>query len=165
MRHAFVEDRHPLTLSTREFARFAVQVIARFQHPGDRLHLGGALFLGDAPPAQWESDIGRHGHVQVQRAVLEHHGDVPISGVDVVELSVAQPNFAFGDDFESREHAEQCGFVAPDEPTSTMDSPSSIARSEGWTACVPLTYVFPAPMNSTPAISVLLIESSFPSTP
>jgi len=60
-------------------------------------------------PAQHEPEchILVHGHVRIQRVVLEDHRDVAILGRDVVDTPAADVNFAAGRLLESGDHAQR----------------------------------------------------------
>jgi hypothetical protein len=46
-----------------------------------------------------------NGHVRVQRVVLEHHRDVTVDWIEVVDDSVADEDLARGGLLETRHHA------------------------------------------------------------
>ena len=48
-----------------------------------------------------------HGHVRIQRVVLEHHRDVPIPRREIVDDVVADPDDALGDVLEPGDHSQR----------------------------------------------------------
>ena len=53
-----------------------------------------------------------HAHVRIERVVLEHHGDVAVLGLELVDHPVADRDLAAGDALEPRHHAQQGGLAA-----------------------------------------------------
>ena len=49
--------------------------------------------------------------MRIERIVLEHHRDVALFGLDIVDDAVADRNRARGDVFEAREHPQQGRFA------------------------------------------------------
>ncbi len=45
--------------------------------------------------------------MRVERIVLEHHGAAAIGGIDVIDDLVVDADFARGDRFQSRDHAQE----------------------------------------------------------
>src|SRR5699024_8290659 len=72
---------HTLTLTTGERLGLAVQVFAQVEDLGRFLHPLADLALVHTRDLQGEAHVVRHGHVRVQRVVLEHHGDVPVLAI------------------------------------------------------------------------------------
>jgi hypothetical protein len=50
--------------------------------------------------------------MRVQRIVLEHHGDVAVLGVDLVDDAIADRDLPARDLLETRDHAQQRTFAA-----------------------------------------------------
>ncbi|MNT16253.1 hypothetical protein D3C72_1513440 [compost metagenome] len=50
--------------------------------------------------------------MRVKRVVLEHHGNIPIGGIGLVDHPVADLHRAFGDVLEPGDHAQQRGLAA-----------------------------------------------------
>jgi hypothetical protein len=99
--------RHALTLAAGELARLAVEVLLELE---DRCRLADArvdLVLGDLGQLERESDVVVHRHVRVQRVVLEHHGDVAVLGLDVVDDSVTDLHRAAADRLEPGDHPQR----------------------------------------------------------
>ena len=61
---------------------------------------------------QSEGHVLVNGHVGVQSVVLENHGDIAVLGGNVVDQTVADVQFAFGDLFQTGDHAERRGLAA-----------------------------------------------------
>ena len=98
--------RHPLALAAGELPGLAVEVRLELE---DRRRLAHpAVDLGPRDPGQLEgeADVVEHRHVGVQRVVLEHHRDVPVLGLDVVDDPVADPQLAAGDRLQTGDHAQ-----------------------------------------------------------
>jgi hypothetical protein len=45
-------------------------------------------------------------HVRIKRIVLEHHGDVPVLGFELVDDTAANGEFTLGDGLEPGDHAQ-----------------------------------------------------------
>ena len=75
--------RDPLPLAAGELARLAVQQLLEPEHAGDVAHPAVALGARHLAHAQPEADVVAHGHVRVERVVLEDHRDVAVAGVGV----------------------------------------------------------------------------------
>ena len=50
--------------------------------------------------------------MRIKRIILEHHCDVAILGMDVVDALAADIDLALGDRFESCDHSEERGLAA-----------------------------------------------------
>src|SRR6185295_2805334 len=48
-----------------------------------------------------------HAHVRIERVVLEHHGDIAVLGLEVVNHPIADSDLARGDGLQPRHHAQQ----------------------------------------------------------
>src|SRR5580704_16068663 len=53
-----------------------------------------------------------HGHVRIERVILEHHRDVPILRIEVIDHPIADPDPAAGDLLKASDHAQQRRFPA-----------------------------------------------------
>src|SRR5207244_9752008 len=58
------------------------------------------------------SHVVEHAHVRIERVVLEHHGDVALGRLDLVDDASADIDLAAGDGFQPRDHAQQRGLAA-----------------------------------------------------
>ena len=68
-----------------------------------RMELNGHLL-----DAEREGDVVVDRHVRVQGVVLEHHGDVPVFGLKVVDHFAVDLDCAAGDLFKACYHAQRC---------------------------------------------------------
>ena len=69
--------RHPLALSAGQGLGLPREILLDLQDPGRALHTLFDLRLRQLPEPEAEGKILLHGHVRVERVVLEHHRDVP----------------------------------------------------------------------------------------
>ena len=76
------------------------------------LHPRCDLFLVVFPELQAEREIIVHGHVRIQRVILEYHGDVPVFRGDVVDDASVDAHRAGGNLLEPGNHAEHRRFPA-----------------------------------------------------
>src|SRR5690606_24113099 len=60
--------------------------------------------------------VVEYAHVGIERIVLEHHGDVALGGLKVVDHPAADGDLARGDGFQARHHAHQGRFAAARRP-------------------------------------------------
>ena len=68
--------------------------------------------MGGAGELEREAHVLAHGHVRVERVVLEHHGDVARLGRQRVDHLAVDGDVAGGDLLEAGEHAQQGGLAA-----------------------------------------------------
>src|SRR5271165_681558 len=66
-----------------------------------------ALRLRDPPHLHAEGHVLSDRHVRIERVGLEHHGDVPLRGMQVVDDLAADADFPGGDRLEARDAVEQ----------------------------------------------------------
>ncbi len=101
-----------LALAAGELPRLALQHGGEFEDaPGfldPRLDLG----LGHAAVAQAIGHVVVDAHMRIERVVLEHHRDVAIGGLDLVDDAAADIDLAACDGLEPRDHAQQRGLAA-----------------------------------------------------
>ena len=50
--------------------------------------------------------------MRIERIVLEHHGDVPVLGLEVVDHAIADRELTISDGFKARNHPQQGGLAA-----------------------------------------------------
>ena len=67
--------------------------------------------------------------MRVERVVLEHHGDVAVGRIDIVDDAVADADHALGDGLEPGDHAQQGRFSAAGR--SDQDDEFAIGDVEG----------------------------------
>ena len=71
-------DGDALLLAAGELLRALVEVLADAQDRGGARHRGVDLGLRPAGHLEREAHVLAHGHVRVERVVLEHHGDAAV---------------------------------------------------------------------------------------
>ena len=105
-------DGDALALPARQGLGQAVQIGGQLQHParavGGLLHLGARL----ARDLQRKGHVVAHRHVRIQRIGLEHHGDAPLGGRDVVHPLPVDLQRAGADPLQPGDHAQKGGFPA-----------------------------------------------------
>ncbi len=110
-------QRHPLTLAARQRSRLAIEQVIEPEDAGGVGHplvafglveLAGRLVVDDVGPGlERDLDVLAHGHVRVERIALEHHGDVAVLGLDVVDHLVADLQGAVRHGLEAGDHAQR----------------------------------------------------------
>ena len=103
--HHSATQRHPLPLS-------AGQVRCQFQRLCGRPYLAVDLRLGHPPQLQTKGHILVHRHVGVQSVALEHHGNVPILGRQIVHYPVTDLQGAAADVLQPGNHTQGGGLAA-----------------------------------------------------
>src|SRR5439155_4455916 len=76
------------------------------EHPPDLLDPSFNLASGDPSHLEPECDVVEHGHVRVERVVLEDHGDVPPARVHVVDDGVSDPDLPVADLLQAGNHPQ-----------------------------------------------------------
>ena len=74
------------------------------------------LGLGHPRDLQRKGDVVEDRHVRIERVVLEHHRDVAVLGMHVVDELVADPDAAVGDLLEPGDHAQRRRLAAARRP-------------------------------------------------
>ena len=82
------------------------------QNPGGAADAILDLLSGHVAHRQSEAHVLEHGLVRIERVVLEHHGDVAILGLDVVDHPAVDPGPAGGDCLRTGRHARDRGLAA-----------------------------------------------------
>ena len=103
---------HTLTLTTGEGLGLAVQVLGQTEDLGGLAHALVDLGLGGAGDLEGEAHVVVHGHVRVERVVLEDHGDVTVLGLNVGDVAVTDEDATGVDVLQAREHAQGGGLTA-----------------------------------------------------
>ena len=96
-----------LALAAGELLGLAVEQLRDVEDAGRLVHALLDLGLGKALEPQPERHVLEHGHVRVERVVLEHHGDVAVFGRHVVDHVAADQDLAVGDVLEPGDHPER----------------------------------------------------------
>jgi len=84
--------RDPLALAAGELRRLAVEELVELERDGRLVDLLVDLGLALVLEAKGESHVLAHAHVRIQRVVLEHHRDVAVARIQVVDDAVADPD-------------------------------------------------------------------------
>jgi hypothetical protein len=99
--------RDALALPSRELTRLALQERRELEDAGGLLDALVDLLLAHAADAQAVRHVVVHAHVRVKRVVLEHHRDVAVLRLQLVDDPVADRDVARGDRLEPRDHPQQ----------------------------------------------------------
>src|SRR5205085_7318939 len=99
--------RDALALASRQLRRPALEHLLEPEDARDLLDAAALLRLRDLPHPQPEHQVLVHGLVWIERVVLEDHGDVAISGREVVDDAVADADLAVGDLLEAGDHPQR----------------------------------------------------------
>jgi len=99
-------------LSARHLHRFALQKLLQFKHARGFGYSALNLGLSHADIAQAKGHIVVHGHVRVERVMLEHHGDIARTGGETDDGLAVDLDITVGYGFETGDHAQQGGFPA-----------------------------------------------------
>jgi hypothetical protein len=99
--------RDALALPAGEVGRLAVEVLGEVEDPRRLLDLALDLLLRDLRELQREAHVVAHGHVRIERVVLEDHRDVAVAGREVVDDAVADQQLALGDVLQPRDHPQR----------------------------------------------------------
>ena len=101
-----------LTLTAGQRLRLPVEQVGDIQDAGRLFDAAFDLVLGGFPQFQAESHVLKHGHVRIQRIVLEHHRDVAVFRRDIIDQLFADVQFAVGNLFQAGDHTQGGGFTA-----------------------------------------------------
>jgi hypothetical protein len=107
---------HALALAARELARLAVEIGGELERLGRLAHPLVDLFLGNLGELEREPDVVVHGHVRIQRVVLEDHRDVAVFRLDVVDDPVPDAHLAVGDRLQAGDHPQRRRLAASRRP-------------------------------------------------
>jgi len=105
-------ERNALTLTTGQSLRLTVEVLLDRQDLRSFTDQLVDLLLRLLAELEAERHVVIHGHVRIESVVLEHHRDVAILRRDVVHEAIADPQFAFGNLFQTSNHAQGGGLTA-----------------------------------------------------
>jgi hypothetical protein len=105
------DDRTPhsdaLPLSARELAGLSLQERRQLEDLRGLVDTVADLGFRHLRDLQAVGHVGEHRHVRIERVVLEHHGDVPLGRLEVVDHASGDRDLAAGDLLEPRHHAQQ----------------------------------------------------------
>ncbi len=104
---------HPLPLAARERAWLAIEEGLEPEDVSGLPHALVDLVLRRLSQAQPEGDVVVDREMRIERVALEDHRDVPISRRHAVHDAVADPERAFRDVLEPRDHAERRRLPTP----------------------------------------------------
>ncbi len=94
------------------------------------------VFLVHLAQFQTECHVVVHRHVRIQGIVLEHHRDVAVLRLDVIDERLADVHLTFGDLFETGNHPQDGGLTATgrtheDEELAILDVEVNITDGAG----------------------------------
>ena len=92
--HDGAADGDALALAARELARTPLQQRVHLQHLRGRLHALRDLVLRQSDIDEAEGEIVPHGHVRIERVVLEHHRDAALAGRRLVDTAALDVDLA-----------------------------------------------------------------------
>jgi hypothetical protein len=101
-------DGDSLALAARHLARLLVELRLDLEDPGRLCHARLDLVAGDARIAEAEGHVVAHGHVRIERVMLEHHRDSAAAWRQLVDPAPFEPHLArirrleAGDDSKQR---------------------------------------------------------------
>ena len=128
--------RHPLPLTAGQRLRLALEQLLE---PEDVRRLSDTpidLLLRELPELEAERHVVVHGHVRIQRVVLEHHGDVAFLRRHGVDHPVTDGDRAATDALETRDHPERGRLAATgrpdqDDELTVLDVEVEVGHGEG----------------------------------
>src|SRR5665648_795053 len=133
--HDGAAHRDALPLATGEGLGATVEVLLEVEHLRGLFDTLADVRLRDAGDLQGEAHVVGDGHVRVQRVVLEHHRDVPVLGLDVGDVAVADQDAAGVDVLQACEHPQGGGLAAagrPDEDEELAVLDVQVERLDRW---------------------------------
>ncbi len=99
--------RDPLALTTGQGLRLALEELLEPEELRGVSDLPHAIGLGDPSHLEREAHVVGHGHVRVERVVLEDHRDVAVLGRQMRDVAVADRDTALVDLLEPCEHPQR----------------------------------------------------------
>ena len=100
-------DGDALALAAGQLTRAALQQRLELQDAGSLGHACRDLGLGGSGEPEAEAHVGRDIHVRVERIGLEHHGDLALSGCQIIHLAAADGDDAIRHRFKPRDRPQQ----------------------------------------------------------
>ena len=110
--HDGTAHRDPLALPAGELARIALQIRVEVQNPGRLRHALLNRRGRRLAQLQAERHVVGNGHVRIQRIALEHHRDVAVLRLHIVDDLAVDGDRAAGNLLEPGQHAQQRRFAA-----------------------------------------------------
>ena len=107
---------HPLPLPARQFTRLAVQIRLQLQQLGRHRDPRGDLILGCLGDLQPVGHVIKHRHMRVKRIVLEHHRDIALHRLGLIDALIANADLAAGDALQPRHHPQKRGLATARRP-------------------------------------------------
>ena len=138
-------DRDALALAARELARLALEQLLDAEDLGRLVDAFGDLGLGELAHLEPERHVVVHGHVRVQRVVLEHHRDVAVLRGQIVDHPLADRDLPGGDLLQAGDHAERGRLAAsrrPDEDDELLVADVQVDVLDGVDFVVLLVQIF-----------------------
>ena len=114
--HDRAPHRHPLALPARERARAALEQVLEPEQLRDLVDALVDHVLRHLAHPQAVAEVPRHGHVRVERVVLEDHRDVAVARREVRHFPVADEERPGGDLLEPGHHPQKRRFPAARRP-------------------------------------------------
>ena len=105
-------ERNALTLTTGQSLRLTGEQLLNAQDLSSFTNQLVDLVLRLLAQLQTERHVVIHGHVRIERVVLENHRDVAILRSNVIDQTVADVELALRDLFKARDHAQGGGLTA-----------------------------------------------------
>ena len=103
---------HTLLLAAGQTLRQPLGVLVHVHQLHELVRLFADLVLRQLPVLQAELHVLPHGHVGEDGVVLEHHADVALGGVQVVDAVVVEVEVAALDAVKAGDHPQQGGLAA-----------------------------------------------------
>ena len=116
--HDRATHRDALALATGELSWLALEQVGEAERLARALDAAADLRLRRPARAQAEGDVVEHGHVRIERVVLEHHRDIALPRVELVDRLIPDCDLAGGDLLEPGDHPQRSRLAAagwPDE--------------------------------------------------
>src|SRR6516165_7131344 len=97
MAHDGAAHGDPLALAARKLAGLPGQQLLDTQQRGHLTNAPVNVGAARSLHAEWKGDVLAHIHVRIEGIVLEHHCDVPILRVELVDPTAADADLALAD--------------------------------------------------------------------
>ena len=110
--HDGTANGHTLALAAGQSLGLALQILGDVQDLCGLLHPAVDLILGHLAQLQGEGHVLIHGHVGIEGVALEHHGDVTVLGLHIVDHAVTDAQLAVGNLLQAGDHPQGGGLTA-----------------------------------------------------